>query len=88
MRTVGNILQLDALGVGQSARLGAMALSPAEQQRMAEMGLTAGTPVVVTKRSHLGGPLEIRIRGCKLTLRRSVARCMAVTCEPEGGGHG
>lgn len=88
MQTVGITMQLDALGVGQSARLGAMRLTPAEQQRMAEMGLTAGTPVVITKRSHLGGPLEIRVRGCKLSLRRSVAHCMAVTCEPEGGDHG
>jgi ferrous iron transport protein A len=86
MQTADTTLQLDGLGVGQPARLGAMALSSAEQQRMAEMGLTAGTPVVVTKRSHWGGPLEIRVRGCKLSLRRNVARHIAVTRAPEGGG--
>ncbi len=88
MQTAAPILHLDDLGVGEPARLGAMALSPPEQQRMAEMGLTAGTPVVVTKRSHWDGPLEIRVRGGKLCLRRNVARCLAVTRMPEGGGRG
>ena len=87
MQTAETIVYLDDLGVGQPARLGAMALSPAEQQRMAEMGLTAGTPVVVTKRSHWGGPLEIRVRGCKLCLRRNVAHCITLTRLPEGDGH-
>ncbi|MCX7009542.1 MAG: FeoA family protein [Kiritimatiellaeota bacterium] len=85
MRTVGNTLQLDALGVGQSARLGAMTLLPAEQQRMAELGLTAGTPVVVTKRSLWGGPLELRVRGCKLSLRREVAQRIQVAVEQQHG---
>jgi Fe2+ transport system protein FeoA len=76
---------LDTLPVGHSGRLGAMRLPPAEQQRMAEMGLTAGTPVLVTKRGHLGGPLELRVRGCKLSLRRNVARLIQVT---EDAGHG
>ena len=42
-------------------------VSSALRQRMAEMGLTAGTRIVVTKRSHWNGPLEIRVRGCKLS---------------------
>ena len=76
---------LDALGTGHSGRLGAMALPPAEQQRMAELGLTAGTPVVITKRSHWGGPLELRVRGCKLSLRREVAQRIQVTAEQPHG---
>ena len=85
MQTMEKSLTLDALGAGQRARLGAMALSPAEEQRMAEMGLTAGTPVVVTKRSHWGGPLEIRVRGCKLSLRREVAQRIQVATEARHG---
>ena len=60
MQQPETITTLDLLPVGHIGRLGAMHLPPAEQQRMAEMGLTARTPVVVTKRGHLGGPLEIR----------------------------
>ena len=84
MQKTDKTTTLDALDAGLTARLGAMELSPAEQQRMAEMGLTAGTPVAVTKRSHWGGPLEIRVRGCKLTLRCEVARCIQVEA-PHGG---
>ena len=88
MQQPETITTLDLLPVGHIGRLGTMHLPPAEQQRMAEMGLTASTPVVVTKRGHLGGPLEIRIRGCKLSLRRDVARKIQVAPAAEGPGHG
>ena len=85
MHAVEKTFSLDALGTGHSGRLVAMALLPAEQQRMAELGLTAGTPVVVAKRSHWGGPLELRVRGCKLSLRREVAQRIQVTVEQQHG---
>ena len=85
MQAVNKSMTLDALGTGQGGRLGAMALLPAEQQRMAELGLTAGTPVVITKRSLWGGPLELRVRGCKLSLRREVAQLIQVAAEHRHG---
>ena len=85
MQAVHKSSTLDALATGQGGRLGAMALLPTEQQRMAELGLTAGTPVVVTKRSLWGGPLELRVRGCKLSLRREVAQRIQVTSEAQHG---
>ena len=85
MQVAEKSFTLDALGTGQGGRLGAMALPPAEQQRMAELGLTAGTPVVITKRSHWGGPLELRVRGCKLSLRREVAHRIQVAAEQPHG---
>ncbi len=85
MQAVDKSSTLDALGTGQGGRLGAMALLPAEQQRMAELGLTAGTPVVITKRSLWGGPLELRVRGCKLSLRREVAQLVQVAVEHRHG---
>ena len=88
MQKMEKTTTLDTLPAGCGGRLDAMTLPPAEQQRMAEMGLIAGTLVVVTKHSHWGGPLEIRMRGCKLSLRRNVARCLQVTLATEGTGHG
>jgi len=85
MQAVETTFTLDALATGQGGKLGAMALPPAEQQRMAELGLTAGTPVVITKRSHWGGPLELRVRGCKLSLRREVAQRIQVAAETNHG---
>ena len=88
MQKTQTTMTLDLVAVGRHTRLGTMTLPPAEQQRMAEMGLTNGTPVLVTKRSHWGGPLEIRVRGCKLSLRRNVARCLQVTIAAEETEHG
>lgn len=64
---------LDSLLPGQSGRLGEpLALSP-EVFRLIEMGLTPGAVVSVTRRAPLGGPLEVRVRGTRLCLRRDDA---------------
>ena len=88
MQQPETITTLDLLPLGHTGHLGVMHLPPPEQQRMAEMGLTVSTPVVVAKRGHFGGPLEIRIRGCKLSLRRDVARKIQVVLTPEVPDHG
>lgn len=41
--------------------------------RLREMGLLAGTPVTLVRAAPLGDPLEIKIRGYHLTLRKSEA---------------
>ena len=38
--------------------------------RLLEMGLVPGTDVVVIKRAPLGDPIELRLRGFHLSLRR------------------
>lgn len=55
--------------------------------RLFEMGLVPGTTVQVTRRAAWGGPLEVRVRGTRLVLRRDDARAFVVrACSPEGGG--
>jgi ferrous iron transport protein A len=47
-----------------------------EQQlrsRLLEMGLTPGTSVALLRVAPLGDPLEIKVRGYRLSLRRSDA---------------
>jgi ferrous iron transport protein A len=41
--------------------------------RLREMGLLTGTPVTLVRTAPLGDPLEIKIRGYHLTLRKSEA---------------
>ena len=41
--------------------------------RLREMGLLAGTPITLVRTAPLGDPLEIKIRGYHLTLRKSEA---------------
>lgn len=56
---------------GMKARVHSVAESTAHSFRLLEMGLTPGTEFVVTKVAPLGDPVEIRLRGHQLCLRRS-----------------
>lgn len=47
---------------------------PALIQRLMEMGITEGEVLEVVRLAPLGDPLEIRIRGYELSLRKSEAK--------------
>jgi ferrous iron transport protein A len=51
------------------------------RQRLLEMGLTEGTSVEVIRRAPLGDPLEIRVRGYFLSIRRHDAHDVQVERE-------
>jgi len=44
------------------------------RRRLMEMGLVPGTEVTVQKVAPLGDPLELRARGCTLSIRVAEAR--------------
>jgi Fe2+ transport system protein FeoA len=48
--------------------------APALAQRLLEMGLTRGTEVEVVRFAPLGDPMEVRLWGYLLSLRKSDAR--------------
>jgi ferrous iron transport protein A len=47
--------------------------------RLMEMGLLVGTPIELIRFAPMGDPVEIRVRGYNLTLRRSEAEQILVT---------
>lgn len=47
--------------------------TPRVRQRLLEMGLTRGTIVEVIRLAPLGDPMEISLRGYRLSLRREEA---------------
>jgi ferrous iron transport protein A len=47
-------------------------------QRLLEMGLTEGAVVGVVRAAPLGDPLEVRVRGYRLSLRKDDARLVRV----------
>jgi len=52
---------------------------PADQRgRLLEMGLLVGTPVELVRFAPLGDPLEIKVRGYHLTLRKHEAELIWV----------
>jgi Fe2+ transport system protein FeoA len=46
--------------------------------RLYEMGITPGTEIVIVRRAPLGFPIEIKVRGYFLSLRKSEADCIEV----------
>ncbi len=46
--------------------------------RLLEMGLLPGTPVEIIRSAPLGFPIEIKVRGYLLTLRKEEAECIEI----------
>jgi DtxR family Mn-dependent transcriptional regulator len=42
-------------------------------QRLSDLGLTLGTPVAVTRKTHLNGPVEVSVRRTKLAIDHTIA---------------
>lgn len=58
----------------QSSRIREVTGSDGLSQRLCELGFTRGELVGVVRCAPLGDPLQVRIRGFDLALRRSEAR--------------
>jgi Fe2+ transport system protein FeoA len=48
------------------------------RQRLMELGITIGSEVQVIRKAPFGGPIEISVRGYRLSLRRTEARIVLV----------
>jgi Fe2+ transport system protein FeoA len=77
---------LSALPVGASAIVRQVRGERRTTIRLLEMGLLPGTRVRVARVAPLGDPLELRLRGYTLSIRRAEAAAVAVTRErgPDG----
>ena len=64
---------LNGQQVGRRLRIAGFSLPPDVQQRLLEMGLTAGTECTVLRYAPLGDPMELKVRGYCLSLRLSEA---------------
>jgi ferrous iron transport protein A len=69
---------LATVAVGGQARVADVSGDDAVSLRLLEMGLTPGTAVRVVGRAPLGDPLELELRGYRLSLRRAEAARVAV----------
>ena len=72
---------LDQLPIGQSAIVDHVGGARAVSRRLMEMGLLPGTRLEAIRRAPLGDPLEIRLRGYLLSLRRADAARITLTTD-------
>jgi ferrous iron transport protein A len=66
-------LPLAALQAGASATVADIRVPAEVRGRLLEMGLLVGTPIELVRFAPLGDPVEIKVRGYHLTLRKHEA---------------
>jgi len=69
---------LTQLTIGSTSRVTDVTGEDATSLRLLEMGLTPGVAVTVVGAAPLGDPLELELRGYRLSIRRSEADRVAV----------
>lgn len=69
---------LHTLPHGKAARVIAVGGAGAVARRLMEMGVVPGARVTVVKVAPLGDPIQVRVRGYDLALRRAEAQTISV----------
>jgi len=69
---------LTSLPLGSQAIVVEINLPPESRPRLMEMGLLVGTVVELVRFAPLGDPMEIKVRGYHLTLRKHEAEQILV----------
>ena len=69
---------LAELAVGGRARITGFTLAAEIRQRLMEMGLTKGAECQLVRFAPLGDPVELKVRGYNLSLRKSEAQGILV----------
>ena len=77
---------LTSVTLGGTATVVEIKLPPASKPRLMEMGLLVGTSVELVRFAPLGDPVEIKVRGYHLTLRRHEADQIWVSTTAAQGG--
>ena len=72
---------LTALPVGTAATVAEIKVSPEHRGRLLEMGLLVGTSIELVRFAPLGDPVEIKLRGYHLMLRKHEAEQIWVRSE-------
>lgn len=62
---------LASLAPGQKGKIASIELPGGQKGRVMEMGLTVGTTIEVVKVAPLGDPVEYKVRGGHISLRKA-----------------
>jgi Fe2+ transport system protein FeoA len=73
------IMTLTNLPVGTSAKVVSVNGNNAITKRLMEMGVVPGVSVRIVKYAPFGDPIEIRVRGYSLAMRKSEADTIEVS---------
>ena len=74
---------MDQLQIGQRGEIVALEEDSPITQRIEEMGVTPGEEIEVIRLAPMGDPIEIKIRGYMLSLRKDEAQGIKVSVREE-----
>ena len=74
-----NVVTLSQMDPGQSGTIEELTGQGAICHRLLEMGITRGTTVEVVRFAPLGDPIDIKVRGYHLSLRKREAEVIQVS---------
>ncbi len=69
---------LASLTIGAKGVIASIQVAPESRGRLMEMGLLTGTAIEIVRFAPLGDPIEIKVRGYHLTLRKHEAEQILV----------
>ncbi len=69
---------LKDVAIGQTAKVVKLHGEGAVKRRIMDMGITKGTDVFVRKVAPLGDPIELKVRGYELSIRKADAELIEV----------
>ncbi|WP_406670201.1 FeoA family protein [Methanolobus sp. ZRKC4] len=65
---------LDTLKPGEKARITKVRVKGPARRKLFDMGMVAGSEVELIRKAPLGDPIEFRIKGYNLSIRKDEAR--------------
>lgn len=80
-RPIQDSTTLAGLPHGKNARIVAIDGRSAVSRRLLEMGVVPGAPIRVIKSAPFGDPIEVKVRGYNLALRRTEALTISVVTD-------
>lgn len=79
-------MNLEGAAIGVPVTVTHVGGERAFRRRLMELGILPGTEIVVIRIAPLGDPMELRVRGSLLSIRRGEARAVAVSPSKATGG--
>ena len=76
-----NVIKLSDMHVGSSGIVEALEGHGNIQHRLVDMGVVKGSHISVVKVAPLGDPVEIKVKGTELALRKNEAAMISVAVE-------
>lgn len=71
-------MNLGEVALGRPVTITHVGGERAFRRRLMELGILPGTQIEVVRVAPLGDPIELRVRGCSLSIRRAEARTISV----------